>query len=711
VNLWQVISGGRFVGGRLLGARFLGVVVCLALVATPGVARAAIPSWTTYHHDAGRSGIDPDSTSPLPPNQMGQIWQTSALDGAIWGQPLVYGSRVYVATENDTVYALNAATGAVVWQTHLATPVDAGQLCGGDITPTVGITSTPVIDPTTGRIYVVADTEEEDNSASIAHEMFALNLSDGSVAVGPVPVDPPGSTHADQLQRASLALDAGKVIIGYGGNDSDCGNYHGWLVAVPEAGGSLQTFEVDSQSGDSQGAIWGAGNAPAIDSSGDLWVATGNGNSTNFDYSESVIKLDSNLNMLDFWAPSDWSYLDNNDLDLGSTMPLLLPDGLIFEIGKQGVGYLLSASSLGGEDGTPVYSHSVCNGSWGGGIYYNGVIYVACSDGMYALALNTANQTFAPLSTWTVDSNGISPPIFAGGLIWSADYNDGYLYGLDPSTGAETFVSANLNGFEHFASPSAGGGRLFVANQTASTGDQVTAFQIANPPAASPTAETLGSSANPSAVGQAVTLTATVSPIPDAGTVAFTDGGATIAGCGTVGVNIASGQATCTTMFSAPGQHSILAAYSGDAYYSGSSASLSQDVTSSPPSPGGSSPGPGAAPTVVLLISHLRAGVVRRKLRLSLVLSAPAKVTIVLSRTLSGRLVGRRCRARATRGRRCTIALRKATFRMSGKQGQNTLGPRMRALAPGRYSVTVTAVDAAGARSKRYTATFLVRRR
>jgi outer membrane protein assembly factor BamB len=103
----------------------------------------------------------------------------------VWGQPLVYGTTVYVATENDSVYALDAGTGSVLWQTHLATAVPSGQLPCGDISPTVGITSTPVIDPSTGRIDVVADTWDGSHSASIAHEMFALNLADGSMAVGP----------------------------------------------------------------------------------------------------------------------------------------------------------------------------------------------------------------------------------------------------------------------------------------------------------------------------------------------------------------------------------------------------------------------------------------------------------------------------------------------------------------------------------------------
>jgi outer membrane protein assembly factor BamB len=670
-------------------------VACLGIAVVPSVAIAAVPAWTTYRHDAGRSGIDPDSSSPVTPTQ---IWQTPALDGAIYAEPLVYGSRVYVVTENDTVYALDAASGGIVWQKHLATPVNAGTLNCGNINPTVGITSTPVIDPATGRIYVVGDTWDGSNASTIAHELWALNLSDGSVGVGPVRVDPAGSSPIDQLQRTSLALDAGKVLIGYGANSGDCGTYNGWLVAVHEDGTSIQTFEVDSQSPGNGGAIWASGNAPAIDGAGNIWIATGNGPETSFGYQESVIKLDPNLNVLDWWAPSDWSSLDHNDTDIGSSMPLLLPGGLVFAIGKSGIGYLLNASSLGHTGGTPVYSQSVCSGSYGGGIYYNGVIYVTCSDGMYALALDTSTKRFTPLSTWIVDPNGVSPPIEAGGLIWSADYNGSTLYGFDPRTGVATFVSAKLNGFEHFMMPSAAGGRLFVANQDAgSAGDHVTAFQIAATPGPSQTTTSVASSSNPAAAGQAVTLTATVSPAPDAGTVAFTDNGATIAGCGAAAVSVATGQAICTTAFAANGSHAIVAGFSGDAYYQASSGALTQGVVSS----GSGSAGPA--------ISHLRVKVVHRKLRFSLTLSEPAKLVIVVSKLVPGHFRHHRCRAGGRRGRRCRASLRKASLTHRGQAGYNSFAPAMRALAPGTYAVTVTAIDSASQRSKPVTVVVVVR--
>ncbi len=465
---------------RLLARALLTSLAVLAVFAA--TAAASVPAWTTYRHDKAASGIDPDSTSPVPPQL---IWRSAALDGRVWAEPLVYGSHVYVATENDTVYALDAATGAIVWQSHLATPVPLAEVRCSPIYPVIGITSTPVIDPANGRIYVVADSWDGTDQSSIAHELFGLNLADGSVATGPVGVDPPGITPWQQLQRPGLALDHGNVFIGYGSN-SDCGAYHGWLVGVPETGGPLQTFEIDGGPGENAGSIWAAGGAPPIDSAGDVWVSTANGQSTTWDYQDAVLKFNpADISQpLDDWAPSYWSQLDAHDYDLGSGMPVLLPHGLVFQIGKLGVGYLLNASNLGGLGGKPVAAKRVCGLGQGGGIYYNHVLYVSCSDGMHALGMNSAskNGSLSPVTGWQVDPNGIGPPIEAGGLIWSVDYEDGVMDGINPSTGSASFSVTDPYGFEHFTTPSAGGGRLFVAEGDSSGTDQITAFQIANPP-------------------------------------------------------------------------------------------------------------------------------------------------------------------------------------------------------------------------------------
>jgi len=441
------------------------------LMLTVWLAASARADWTTYRGDSGRSGVDTSSVGSLP---FAPAWTSPDLGGDIWGQPLVHDGLVIVATESNQIAALSESTGQVVWRASAGTPVPSSQLPCGDITPTVGITSTPVIDSATGRVFVVADTL---TGSTIQHKLYGFNLSNGSSVAGyPVSVEPPGDVPADQLQRPALALDNGQIIVGYGGNDGDCATYHGWLVSAPEAGGPLHTFEDDTIATDGEGAIWGSGNGPAIDSSGDVWVSTGNGNTgSSFDYQESVLKLDPSMNLLDHWTPSSWQSLDSGDVDLGSSEPVLLPNGLVFQIGKQGVGYLLSASGLGGTGASPAYSASVCSGSWGGAVYNNGIIYVTCSNGLRALALNASARSFSPVGGWQVTANAIGPPTVAGGLVWTTNWKGTTLYGLNLQTG-QVMVQQTTPAMDHFATPSASDGKLFLA-----TGHTVEAYTIANP--------------------------------------------------------------------------------------------------------------------------------------------------------------------------------------------------------------------------------------
>jgi outer membrane protein assembly factor BamB len=454
-------------------------------------AAAAIPAWTTYRHDAARSGIDPDSTGPTTPSP---AWRTPALDGEVYAQPLVYGPYVYVATENDSVYKLSAATGAVVWSAHLATPQPSfgshtHALCG-NINPSIGITSTPVIDPGSGRIYAVGAVLV---SGAVHHELFALGLGSGQLVPGfPVMVDPPfpkGGSAALELQRPGLALDQGRILIGYGAF-SGCGPFWGFVVSAPTNGTSLlSSFQVDA--GARWGGIWSGGNAPPINAAGEAFVATGDGTSTSPtdpQFGSSVVRLNAAASPLDWWAPPNWMSLDASDLDLSSGMPTLLPGGYLFQSGKDGNGYLLNGANLGHVSSPAAGVPSFCpRGSYGGSVFdpANSTIYAACQTGLKGLRLGSGSPPSLTVeSGFSAPAGAMGPPMIAGGLVWVTNPYNGRLFGLDLTSGRTksqfsipenratggTFVN-------HFASPSAGGGRLFVAS-----GDQVSAFTLAQAP-------------------------------------------------------------------------------------------------------------------------------------------------------------------------------------------------------------------------------------
>ncbi|MGH9089653.1 MAG: PQQ-binding-like beta-propeller repeat protein [Acidimicrobiales bacterium] len=433
---------------------------------TPGTTGSATTtaSWTVYGGAPDGRGVSGASVRLSSPRR---AWRSPALDGQIFGQPLVVGSRVVVATENDTVYAMAAHDGSVLWSRHVGSPVAAGTLPCGDISPTVGITGTPVVDASRGEVFVVAD---ERSGRGSAHHLVGLDLASGAVRLDQ-PVDPPGASPADLLQRTGLALDRGNVVFGYGGNYGDCGTYHGWVVAVPEGGGTPARFEVDARAGDHQGAIWMGGAAPEIDPAGNVWVAAGNGSVTSasgrYGGGDSVDELSPGLRLEHFFAPSNWRTDNADDHDLGSTAPALLADGDVFQVGKAQTGYLLRASHLGGIGGQRASAH-VCTADADGGDAVRGkTVYVGCRSGVEAV--HTGARTLSV--RWTATSAATGPPIVAGGLIWSI--GGGSLYGLSPRTGAAQVRLSVGSEADHFAVPSVGGGLLLAPG---AGGDRVLAY-------------------------------------------------------------------------------------------------------------------------------------------------------------------------------------------------------------------------------------------
>jgi PQQ-like domain len=447
-----------------------------ASAASPGPASAV--SWTVYHDSPQGTGV----AGPVTAVRTGtRVWTSPALDGELYGEPLVFAGRVYVATENDTVYALSAATGAVAWSSHLGSPVPAGSLPCGDIAPTVGITGTPVIDPARAEIFVVADEMVNGNPA---HMLTGLATATGKTEMTR-DVDPAGADTAALLQRTGLTLDDGRVVFGMGGNFGDCASYRGRVIAAPETGGRPRTFTVDAAPDESQGAVWMGGAAPVVDGSGHVWVSVGNGSvyssSHAYDDSDSVLELSPTMRLLQYFAPSDWAANNSQDLDM-SAAPALLPDGQVIGAGKSRIVYLLDGAHLGGIGTQQAALGSACSNDIDGGIALSGMtVYLACFSGI--IAVGAAQSPPALHLLWSSATGG-GPPILAAGLLWTIGQN-GTLYGLDPATGAvrqQASIGAVAN---HFPTPAVAAGLML-----APAARDVVAFAAPGPGTAAPAAAT-----------------------------------------------------------------------------------------------------------------------------------------------------------------------------------------------------------------------------
>jgi outer membrane protein assembly factor BamB len=408
------------------------------LTATPTPALTA--SWPVYHQNPERTGQSADTPAVT---TLGTAW-TATLDGPVWAEPIVVSGNAIVATENDTLYSLNPATGTVVWQDHVGTPVPQSDLLGcGDIFP-LGMTGTPAYDPATQSIFVVAE------EMGPIHVLYDFNAVTGAVLWSrQVDISSSLEDPAAVQQRPAMTVANGYVYIGFGGLDGDCDQYVGAVAAVPTSDqGATLDFMVPTSR---EGAVWATG-GPVVGPNGDIFVATGNGAAEGgtWDESDSVLELSPTLQLVSDWAPSRWAYDNAHDLDLGSVAPTLLPDGYIFIAGKSGIGYVLPESALGGVGGE-VYSHQVCGGtmSFGDTSYSGDTLYQPCSNGIEAISV-ASNGQFSIL--WQTPSGTNGPPVLGGGSVFSVDTNNGTLYALNAATGA-TQAQISVGSVPHFASP------------------------------------------------------------------------------------------------------------------------------------------------------------------------------------------------------------------------------------------------------------------
>lgn len=484
--VWAFLWVGMLAGGRGTGGSGSGSGIGSGFGVGIGSVRlaAAEVDVLTYRYDGMRTGRASHETLLTPTNcntnQFGRLF-TLPVDGFVYAQPLYLSgisipgrgvhNLVLVATEHDTVYAFDAddhlgANAEPLWETALARPADGitaqpiSDYGLNDLPATeLGITGTPVIDPNSGILYVVAKIKDA-SSLPVKHRqlLYALDVHTGSAVLGsPVEItasmqgtgsgaDLTGNIVFDpyyEFQRCGLGLVNGVVYIAFA-SQGDLGPYHGWVLGYDAQTLNLVRVFNDTPDGE-EGGIWMSGGAPAIDADGNLFVCTGNGTFSadqgGRDYGDSVVRLAAGPNYLlptDSFTPPNQAVLEAIDGDLGSGGVLLLPDEagsaahphLAAVAGKDGTLYLLDRDHLGGFStngiGSALQAIPLHAALFGTPAYFDGRIYVSgVRDSVKSFAvaqgrIDTNSMTAAPSvlgypgSIPVVSANGTT-----NGIVWA----------------------------------------------------------------------------------------------------------------------------------------------------------------------------------------------------------------------------------------------------------------------------------------------------
>jgi putative cell wall binding repeat protein/HYDIN/CFA65/VesB family protein len=372
----------------------------ILLGAMAGTSAAPAGASTTVSVDNSRDGWDSSEPGLSPANaassDFGQLFSTK-LDGQVYAQPIVVPAKngrtapiLIAATENNNVYGLDPATGAILWQRNVgpAWPSinnPAGDVNCSDLAPNIGITATPVYDAATDSVFFTAKVNTADHTKPF-YAMHSIDPGSGTeranfpVTIQGHPTNAPTVTFDPQaeLSRAGLLDLNGTVYVSFG-SICDQLHYRGYIAGVnAAAGGSVKTMWTSSVAGDG-GGIWQSGGGLVADGQGGIYLSTGNGpfpaagpgltqpgKTPQGNVGMSVVRLgvqpDGSLVTKDFFTPSDTASLNTNDQDLGSGAPVALPDSfgtakvphLMVQIGKDGRLFLLNRDNLGGmQQGAP----------------------------------------------------------------------------------------------------------------------------------------------------------------------------------------------------------------------------------------------------------------------------------------------------------------------------------------------------------------------
>jgi uncharacterized repeat protein (TIGR03806 family) len=467
----------------------------------------------TYQYDNTRAGVNSNETiltlQNVKTNTFGRLF-SDAVDGLVYAQPLMAPNVIipgagthnvlYVATEHDSVYAFDAddnsgSNASPLWHTTFLGPgvttVPSGNVDTADITPEIGITSTPVIDPVSGTLYVEVKTLEP--GTTYVHRLHALDITTGlerSNFNSPVVIECtnyPGSGTGDndgknpphvlwnplrEHCRPAMTLLNGVVYMSFASH-GDNGPYHGWFFGYNATNFSMAPSVYNSTPNGGEGGFWDGGGGPSVDSEGNLYFQTGNGDfngtttlSKAGNYSMSLIKLSTSngLTMVDYFAPSNAVTLSGEDEDLGSGAPIILPDSagsaahphLVVGGGKTSPIYLVDRDSMGRFNGTAGKDLIVqqFNGSYGGDrdttpAFFNNKMYVFDANGRigaYSITNALFNTTPVETPDFYDNKGGATVTISANGtsnaIAWAL-YNDGADFPTTPAV-LRAYNAANL---------------------------------------------------------------------------------------------------------------------------------------------------------------------------------------------------------------------------------------------------------------------------
>jgi hypothetical protein len=476
------------------------------------------PGTFTHHNDNGRTGQNTTETVLTPSNvnqaQFGKLF-SYAVDGFAYASPLYvanvsipgkgFHNVVYVATEHDSVYAFDAdgLTSTPLWQVSFlqsgATTVpcaDVGEC--GDIPNEIGITGTPVIDPGSGTLYVVAKTKE---SSSYVQRLHALHITTGAEKSGSpivikasVPGTGDGTTTVTfsalrENQRPGLLLSNGIVYLGFGSH-GDNPTYHGWVLAYNAT--TLQQVMVYCSTPDTtEGGIWQSGGGLATDATGNIFFAVGNGgfdaDTAGRDYGDSIAKLSTSGSVVDYFTPYNQAYMSSTNIELGSGGPVLLVDQtsgpyphLLISAGKDGTIYVVNRDNMGhynssGNSQIPQYlvnallNSNAESGNYSSPVYFNGYVYFAAvNDRLKAFQLTNGLLSTSPSSQSSVTypyrggSFAVSANGTGNGILWAMQDNT---YGTPDSGILRAYDAGNLTSELYNTSQAGTRDALDVANK------------------------------------------------------------------------------------------------------------------------------------------------------------------------------------------------------------------------------------------------------